>query len=353
MIRFSASFSIDNRTIGPGYPPYIIAELSANHGGDLGRALRIIELAAEAGADAIKFQAYTPDCMTLDCDLPGFVIEGNSLWAGRRLYDLYTEAATPFDWFPELYNHARKLGITPLTTPFSKEAVEMLEEQNTPAYKIASFEAAHHELITACAETGKPLLISSGMCSKNEIEDALDIVHKTGTREVGVFRCNSGYPAKVHEANLLAVPDMMASFEIPVGFSDHTIGPAAAAAACALGASMIEKHFIDSPEPPTVDSVFSMVPEELTALVQLCRQAHEARGEVLYGPFEHERGSLAFRRSLYASSDIGEGGALGPENVRCIRPGHGLHPRHYREIMGRRVKKTLKFGEPISWDALQ
>lgn len=349
---FARTITLDGREIGPGEPPYIIAELSANHGGSLERALRIIDCAAEAGADAVKFQAYTPDNMTLNSDMPGFVIEGDNPWKGRRLYDLYAEAATPYDWFPALYEHARKRGITPFTTPFGTDAIPMLEALDTPAYKIASFEAVDHELIKACARTGKPILLSTGMCNKTEIAEALRTIRDAGAREVGVFRCNSGYPAKLEETNLLALPDMEQSFALPIGFSDHTIGLAASVAACALGACMIETHVIDAPEPPTPDSSFSKTPDELAELVTLCRNAFIARGSVLYGPFEKEKESLSFRRSLYACADIAEGEAITLENIRCVRPGFGLHPRHFTEILGKTARRAIQAGEPLTLEML-
>ena len=349
---FAPSITIDGRKIGAGEPPYIIAELSANHGGSLERAVRIIDAAAAAGVDAVKFQAYTPGSMTLNSDMPGFIIGGDNPWKGRRLYDLYREAATPYEWFSALYEHARRCGITPFTTPFGTDVLPMLEELGTPAYKIASFEAIDRELIRACAKTGKPILVSTGMCNKAEITEALETLHATGAREEGIFRCNSGYPAKLEEANLLALPDMMQSFKLPVGFSDHTIGHAASVAACALGGCMIEKHVIDVPEPSTPDSSFSISPGELAELVKLCGNASVARGAAVYGPFENENCSMSFRRSLYISADIAVGEELNEENIRCIRPGFGLHPRHYREVLGRKAGRTLKAGEPLSWEVL-
>jgi len=346
----SSSIEIDGRKIGPGEPPYIIAELSANHGGSLTRALAIIEGAAAAGVDAVKFQAYTPESMTIATDKPGFVIEGDNPWKGRQLYDLYAEAATPYDWFPDLYAHARKLGITPFTTPFGADAIPMLEELDNPVYKIASFEAVDAELIKACTRTGKPLLISTGMCSKEDIGRSLDAVRAQGGDQVAIFRCNSGYPANLDEANLLAMPDMAESFAVPVGYSDHTIGHAAAIAACALGANMIEKHVIDTIDPPTPDSSFSMLLDDFGDFVGLCHQAYRARGQVLYGPFENERGSLSFRRSLYAVTDIAAGAEIRPQDIRSVRPGFGLHPRHLDEIIGRKTAVAVERGDPITWD---
>ena len=350
---FSPNISVGGRSIGPGEPPFIVAELSANHGGSLERALRIIDSAADAGADAIKFQAYTPDDLTLDLEKPGFVIEGDNPWKGRRLYELYADAATPYDWFPILYERARERNIIPFTTPFGVGAICMLEELDTPAYKIASFEAVDHELMRACAQTGKPILISTGMCDKTEIEEALQTLRDAGAREVAIFRCNSGYPARLQEANLAALTDMAQTFELPTGFSDHTIGLAASVAACALGANMIEKHVIDAPEPPTPDSTFSITPDLLAQLVSMCRDAAVARGEVAYGPSQKEKESLSFRRSLYACQDITAGETLTTTNVRCVRPGFGLHPRHFPEILGRVARRAITAGEPLSLDIVE
>jgi pseudaminic acid synthase len=350
---FAPAITVGGRKIGPGEPPFIIAELSANHGGSLERALRIIDIAADAGADAIKFQAYTPDDLTLDLEMPGFVIEGDNPWKGKRLYELYAEAATPYDWFPALYERARERNIIPFTTPFGVGAIKMLEELSTPAYKIASFEAVDHELMKACAQTGKPILISTGMCDKIEIEEALQTLRDAGAREVAIFRCNSGYPARLQEANLAALADMMQAFGLPTGFSDHTIGLAASVAACALGANMIEKHVIDSPEPPTPDSTFSIIPDQLAQLVSMCRDAAVARGEVSYGPTQKEKDSLSFRRSLYVCKNIAPGEALTTSNVRCVRPGFGLHPRHFPEVIGRVARHAIAAGEPLSMDALE
>ena len=351
-LNFAPKITVAGRVIGPGESPFIIAELSANHGGSLERALRIIDTAADAGVDAIKFQAYTPDDLTLDSGKPGFVIEGDNPWKGRRLYELYADAATPYEWFPKLYARAREKGLIPFTTPFGIGAIEMLEALDTPAYKIASFEAVDHELMKACARTGKPILISTGMCDKTEIEEALQSLHGAGAREVAIFRCNSGYPAQLQEANLIALTDMMQIFGLPTGYSDHTIGLAASVAACALGASMIEKHVIDAPEPPTADSSFSIIPAQLSQLVSMCRDAALARGEVAYGPSHKEKESLSFRRSLYASQDIAAGETITTTNVRCVRPGFGLHPRHFPEVLGRTARRAIAAGDPLSLDAL-
>ena len=344
--------TIAGRLIGPDHPPYIIAEMSANHGGDIERARRIVRLAAAAGADCIKFQAYTADSITLDCDAPGFLIEGESLWTGRRLHDLYAEAATPYEWFPELFSLARELGITPFATPFDAQAVEMLESLDAPAFKIASFEAVDLELIRACAGTGKPMIISTGMCGEEEIAEAVAAARGFGCDQVAILKCTSAYPATASAANLMTIPAMARRFGVAVGVSDHTLGTAVSVAACALGACIVEKHFIDAPDPPTPDSAFSLEPESLTRLVTDCRDAHTARGAVHYGPFGAEVRSLQFRRSLYTVRDIRAGQVVSHDNIRSVRPGYGLMPKYLPDVLGRRAAIDIPAGTPLTWDLL-
>ncbi|MBF0188033.1 MAG: pseudaminic acid synthase [Magnetococcales bacterium] len=346
----SSTITIDGRTIGPDHPPYIIAELSANHGGDLERAKRIIRLAAESGAHAIKFQAYTADSMTLDCDMPGFVIESDTLWKGQKLYDLYAKAATPYDWFPELFALARQLGITPFASPFDDEAVEMLEALQAPAHKIASFETIDLALIERCAGTGKPLIISTGLCTREEIDEAVAAFRSAGGRELALLKCNSAYPADPKEANLSLIPDMAHRYGVPIGYSDHTLGTVAAVTACSMGACIVEKHVIDAREPATADSEFSALPDDLKALVEHCRTAFESRGRTVYGPTERERQSLPFRRSLHVVKDVAQGEAFTSENVRALRPGHGMKPKHLREILGKTASRAISVGEPLTPD---
>ena len=345
-----STVTIAGRKIGPDAPPYIIAEMSANHGGDLQRALKIIDLAAEAGADCIKFQAYQAHTMTLDSDAEGFVIRGDNPWLGEKLYDLYKRAATPYDWFPQLFEHARRRGITPFCSPFDYEAIDMLEALEAPAYKIASFELVDLELIERCARTGKPLIISSGMASAEDIADGVAAARRGGATEIIVLKCTSDYPSDPAEANLATMVDMGERFQVPVGLSDHTLGSAVAIAAVASGACVIEKHFIDAREPVTADSTFSALPNDLRALVDGCRAAYLSRGKIHYGPADHERQSLAFRRSLYVVADVGEGEILTRENVRCIRPGFGLKPKHLPDVLGRPARRTLRRGHPLSLD---
>lgn len=341
---------IDGREIGQDHPPYVIAELSANHGGDIERAKRIIRIAAEKGADAIKFQAYTADEMTLDSDKPGFTVTAESPWKGERLHALYRRAATPYEWFPALFREARNAGITPFASPFGEKAIEMLEDLDAPAYKIASFEAVDHRLIAACARTGKPLIISTGLCTDTEIADALATAKAAGGHQVALLRCNSNYPADPNEAHLATIPDMAERFGVPIGYSDHTLDAVQATVAVGLGACIIEKHVIDDREPPTADSEFSCLPEQLGALVTACRAAWHARGRVSYGPQAKEKASLEFRRSLYAIADIPAGSDFTSENIASIRPGLGLPPKALPDILGRKAARPLKRGDPLSWE---
>ena len=346
------TLTIAGRRIGPDDPPYIIAELSANHGGDLERAKRIIRMARDRGADAIKFQAYTPENMTLDCDLPGFTVEADNPWKGRRLHELYASAATPYAWFPDLFATARQAGITPFCSPFGLDAVAMLEGLDAPAYKIASFEAVDVDLIAACARTGKPLIISTGLCTEDEAAGALEAARAGGAREVALLKCSSAYPSLTEETNLLAIPYMRERFGVPIGYSDHTLGTAVAIAAAALGACIVEKHVIDARTPPTADSEFSALPDDLDRLVRGCREAFLARGQAKLGPTARENQSRVFRRSLYAVRDIAAGATLGRDDIRAIRPGHGLLPKHLAELIGRKVRRHIRRGEPITWDVV-
>jgi len=348
-----AAISIAGRRIGLGEPPYIIAELSANHGGSLERAKKIIRAAAKCGADAIKFQAYTADSLTIDSSAPDFIVKSASPWKGKRLYSLYQSAATPYEWFPELFALARDLGITPFASAFDAAAVEMLERLEAPAYKIASFEAVDPDLIFLCAQTGKPLIVSTGLCTAEEIEDILKTVRSAGGQEIALLKCNSAYPADLKEANLLGIPEMAQRFNILVGYSDHTLGVTTSMAACALGACIIEKHFIDAREPGTVDSAFSLLPDELTDLITCCRNASLTRGEASYGPSKQEEGSIVFRRSLYAVSDIAAGETFTRSNIRSIRPGYGLAPKHLGEILGKVSKRSIQRGESLHWEMVQ
>jgi pseudaminic acid synthase len=342
---------IAGRRIGPGQPPYVICELSGNHNGSLDRALAMIDAAAATGCDAIKLQTYTADTLTLACDGPGFRIEEGP-WAGRTLHDLYAEAYTPYEWHPPLFDRARQLGVTLFSTPFDATAVALLEGLGAPAYKIASFEAVDLPLIARVASCGKPMIISTGLASLDEMNAALTTALKHGAAGVALLHCVSSYPAPIEEANVRTVPDLAERFGVVTGLSDHTPGTAAAVAAVALGAAIIEKHFTLARADGGPDSAFSLEPNELASLVADCRAAWEALGEVHYGEVEAEAASRAHRRSLYVVADVKAGEPLTAANVRSIRPGHGLAPKHLPEVIGKRAARDLKRGEPLAWDSL-
>lgn len=342
-------FSIAGRPIGPGHPPYVIAELSGNHNGSLARALALLEAAAATGADAVKLQTYTPDTITLDHDGPGFVIEGG-LWHGRRLHELYAEAHTPWDWHAALFARAAELGVTLFSSPFDDTAVDLLERLGAPAYKIASFEAADLPLIARAAATGKPLIISTGLCNLAEMGEALEAAE--AAPGVALLHCVSAYPAVFADANLATIPDMAARFGCVIGLSDHTPGSAAAAAGVALGAAIIEKHITLARADGGPDAAFSLEPDEFARLVTDCRQAWEAVGRVSYDVEGSEAGNLQFRRSLYAVADIVAGEAFTPANVRSIRPGFGLPPKRLPDVLGRRAARAVARGTPLSDDLI-
>ena len=342
------TISIAGRRIGLGEPPFLIAELSANHGGDIRRAFTLMEAAKQAGADAVKLQTYTADTITIDHDSEEFLIKGG-LWGGRRLYELYQAAHTPWDWHEALFARGRELGITVFSSPFDRTAVELLENLASPAYKIASFEAVDLPLIEKAAATGKPLIISTGMANSDEIRDAVTAARRTGSGEIMLLHCVSAYPAKPKEANLMTIPDLARRFGVPVGLSDHTLGTDVAVAAVSLGASVIEKHFTLSRSEPGPDSAFSLEPEEFAALVRSSRTAWEALGCVRYGPTEDEKGSLVFRRSLYVVEDMAEGEVFTPANLRSIRPNLGLAPKELPKVLGRRASRALRRGTALKW----
>ena len=344
--------SIAGRSIGPASPPYVIAELSANHNGDMARAFSIMEAARDAGADAVKLQTYTPDTMTIDCDRPEFRVTGG-LWDGNTLYGLYAKAATPREWHPALFEKGRELGLTVFSTPFDETAVDLLEDLGTPAYKIASFEAVHLPLITRAARTGKPMIISTGMADEREIADAVETARAGGCEQLMLLHCISGYPTAPEEANLLTIDDMRRRFGVEVGLSDHTLGTAVATAAVALGATAIEKHVTLRRSDGGPDSAFSLEPDELAKLVADARDAWAAVGGIRYTRTESERSSLVFRRSIFAVADIAEGDVLTERNVRIIRPGHGLPPKHLPAILGRRAARGIVRGTPIDWPLIK
>ncbi|MEM9288560.1 MAG: pseudaminic acid synthase [Pseudomonadota bacterium] len=344
-------FCIDGRMIGPGHPPYIIAELSANHNGSLERALKSITAAKEAGADAVKIQSYSPDTITLDHDGPDFRIKGG-LWDGYRLYDLYAEAQTPFDWHPKLFAHAHDIGITLFSSPFDATAIDLLEGLNTPAYKIASFEAIDLPLIAKAAQTGKPLILSTGMADDQEIAEALACARSAGATDVALLHCISGYPAPASQSNLATIPDMAGRFDAVIGLSDHSLGTAVSVTSIALGASLIEKHFQLDDTEDGPDSAFSLTPDALTQLCTDTRTAWEALGTASYERKPAEEGNLQFRRSLYFVRDIKAGETITEEHVRSIRPGFGLKPKHLSAVVGQKARNTIQRGTPVSWDLI-
>jgi N-acetylneuraminate synthase len=348
----SATLKIGDRLVGAGRPVYVIAEVSANHAGDLGRAEAILRTAAAAGADAVKFQTYRPDTMTIDADTPDFHIGAESLWAGRTLHDLYDEAQTPWDWMPRLFQLGGEVGVDVFASAFDAEAVEYLEQFDPPTYKLASFELVDLELIDVLAATGRPLIMSTGMASIEEIDEAVTRARAGGVTQLALLRCNSGYPTPPVDMDLATIPDMIQRWKVPVGLSDHTLGAAASIAAVALGASLLERHVTLDRSDPTVDAAFSLEPPELAQMVCEVRDAERAIGDVRYGPTDSERPSLEHRRSLFVVEDIPAGGLLDRRNVRAIRPGHGLAPRELPEVLGRRVREAVPRGTPLSWDLL-
>lgn len=347
----SGDITIDGRTISPRTPPFIIAEMSGNHNGDIERALSLIDAAAEAGADAVKLQTYTADTITIDHDGPGFRLE-SGLWKGRSLHDLYREAHTPWEWHPALFRRARERGIIAFSSPFDISAVDFLESLGAPAYKIASFELIDRALIERAAHTGKPLIMSTGLATLGEIEEAISWARAAGAGDVLLLHCTSGYPTPPAESNLRTMPHLGASFDAPVGLSDHTLGIAVPVAAVALGAVAIEKHFTLKRSDGGPDAEFSLESAELAALVEACRTAWEALGSIDYGLTASEGKSRDLRRSLYAVADLAAGEIFSEANIRSIRPGLGLAPKYYGEIIGRRAARAIKRGEPIDWSLI-
>lgn len=343
---------IAGRPIGPDHPPFIIAELSANHNGDLGRALALVEAAAEAGVDAVKLQTLRPEGITLDHDAPEFVVRGG-LWDGRKLIDLYREGQTLWEWHEPLFAAARERGLIAFSAPFDLEAVDFLAGLDVPAFKIASFEAVDIPLIEKAAGTGRPLILSTGMARLGEIEEAVAAARGAGAGGLALLHCVSAYPTPPEEANLRTIPHMAETFGTPVGLSDHTTGIATAVAAVALGACIIEKHFTLRRADGGLDAAFSLEPAEMAALVSECRTAWSALGRVTYerSPSEREQ-NLPMRRSLYVVADVRAGEVLTEANVRSIRPGHGLPPRDYRRVLGRRARRDLRRGTPLDWSMI-
>ena len=345
------SFAIAGRPIGPEHPPFVIAELSGNHNGELARALALVDAAAEAGADAVKLQTYTADTITLDHDGPGFHIEGG-LWHGRTLHDLYREASTPWDWHAALFARAAEHGLICFSSPFDPTAIDLLESLHAPAYKIASFEAVDLPLVARAAATGKPLIISTGMASPEEVADALQTARAAGDGGVALLHCTSAYPARMVDARLRMIPHLAERFGCVAGLSDHTPGVTAAVAGVALGACIVEKHLTLSRADGGPDAEFSLEPHEFAALTRACRDAWEALGDPAWTRAAAEDANRQFRRSLYVVRDVQAGAILTEADVRSIRPGYGLPPKHLPEVLGQCVARPLKRGEPVAWDML-
>lgn len=343
---FTPSISINGRSIGPQHRPYVIAELSGNHKGSLSQALKMIDAAAATGVDAIKIQTYSADTITLDHDSPEFLLQGG-LWAGRTLYDLYQEAHTPWEWHEALFERARQNNITLFSSPFDLTAIDLLESLNCPAYKIASFELNDIGLITAAAKTGKPLIISTGLATLAEIEEAVEAVANAGGHQLALLHCISGYPTPIEDCNLRTLTDLRHRFDFPIGLSDHTLETTAAIAAVALGASIIEKHFTLDRSDGSVDAAFSLEPNAFSKLKQEADKAYLALGTAGYEIKSSEVGGRDFRRSLYVSQAIKKGEIFSTNNVSSVRPAHGLHTRYLPQILGQRASQDIAFGEPM------
>lgn len=347
-----SEFEISGRLIGPNYTPYLIAEMSANHNGNIDTAFRIIQEAKNAGADALKIQTYTPDTITLNSDLLDFQITGG-LWDGKTLYELYEWAHTPWEWHKPLFEHAKKLGIPIFSSPFDTTAVDLLEDLNAPAYKIASFEAADLQLIEYVARTGKPMIISTGMLDEQEIQEAINAAKEAGCKDLAILHCVSGYPAPSEDYNLKTISDMIERFGLVTGLSDHTLDNTTALTSVALGASIIEKHFTLDRNGGGPDDSFSLEPRDLAALCRDSKTAWKALGKINYGLKSSEQGNLKFRRSLYFIKEMKAGEVITEESIRSIRPGFGLKPKHFNELLGKIVKKDIKIGSAVTWDLIK
>lgn len=351
MANMNDVINIGGRLIGNAQRPFIIAELSGNHNQSLERALALIDAAADAGADAVKLQTYTADTMTLNLNHGDFSItDKNSLWFGRSLYDLYEEAHTPWEWHEALFKKAKDRGIIAFSSPFDKTSVDFLEGLNVPCYKVASFESTDLPLVRYIASKGKPMIISTGMATVSEIEETVNAAREAGCRDLILLKCTSTYPASAENTNISTIPHMKALFGCEVGLSDHTMGVGVAIASIALGASIIEKHFTLNRSDGGVDSTFSIEPKELEILVEAAINARDAIGHISYGPVGAEKNSVQFRRSIYVVEDIKSGQVLTAENIRIIRPGYGLAPKHMDFLLGRTVNQDIKAGTALNWD---
>ncbi len=342
-----ANFHIGDRQIGPDFPTYIIAEMSGNHNQNFDEACEIVRAAAETGADALKLQTYTPDTITLNVRNEHFLLGEGTLWAGKNLYDLYGEAYTPWEWQPKLKELGESLGMQVFSSPFDFTSVDFLEDMGVAAYKIASFELVDIPLIEYVASKGKPMIMSTGMAQLPEIEEAVAAARHGGCQDLALLKCNSAYPAPANEMNLRVIPDLAKRFDVVAGLSDHTLGQAAAIASVALGGRIIEKHFTLSRAVPGPDSAFSMEPAEFKAMVDAVRETEAALGEVKYEVTAKEQASRVFRKSLFVAADVKAGELFTEANLRCVRPGNGLHTRHWREILGKPASRDLPAGTPL------
>lgn len=348
-----SEFSIRQRSIGYGHPTYIIAEISANHHHRFERAVELIKAAKDAGADAVKLQTYTPDTMTIDCNNQYFQIGKGTIWEGKHLYKLYQEAYTPWEWHPELIKAAQQIGIDCFSTPFDHSAVRFLEELDVPAYKVASFELIDVPLLREIGQTGKPVIMSTGMANEQEIQEAVDALTESGCPHLALLKCTSAYPADPKEMNLLTIHYLMERFHVVAGLSDHTLGLTAAIASVALGGGIIEKHLTLSRDEPGPDSRFSLEVEEFKAMVQAVRETEKALGTVRLGQCPQEEASAVFRRSLFVVQDMQVGDLFTEKNVRSIRPGYGLAPKHLHEVLGKIAVCDVPRGTPMSWELCQ
>jgi N-acetylneuraminate synthase len=349
----SSFIDINGRRVGTGYPTYIVAELSANHRQEFSQAEELIRKAKEAGADAVKLQTYTPETMTIRSSLESFVHGNDSLWAGKSLYDLYSEAYMPWEWYPKLRDLAADLGIDIFSTAFDPSAVDFLETMGVPVHKVASYEIVDIPLIEKMGRTGKPVIISTGMATIGEISEAIEAARNAGARQIAVLKCTSAYPAEPEEMNLRTIPHLGQIVRGPVGLSDHTLGIAVPVAAVTLGASIIEKHFTISRNIPTLDGAFSLGSQEFKAMVEAVRVAERSLGSVRYDVSPNEAKSRQFRRSLFVVSELKAGEHFNVDNVRSLRPALGLHPRYLKDILGRTASQNISRGTPLTWDLVE
>ncbi len=348
------TLQIGRRTIGPGQPVYVVAELSANHNQDFDQAVKIIQAAKDSGADAVKLQTYTADTITIACEREPFRIAGGTLWDGRTLHELYREAYTPWEWQPRLKQVANDLGMDLFSTPFDDSAVDFLEKMNVPAHKLASFELVDIGLIQKMARTGKPLIMSTGMATVEEIEEAVQAARQAGATQIALLKCTSAYPATADDMNLRTIPELARRFAVPAGLSDHTMGSAVAVAAVTLGACIIEKHITLSRTLKGPDSEFSLEPQEFKAMVEAVRTTERALGgSALRSPARRKPAAWFFRRSLFVVQDLQRGEEFTARNVRSIRPAHGLHTRHLPQVLGKRAARDIPRGTPLDWDLVE